>query len=107
MQRFDQWLDPDLFGLTSDAGPQYPGGVTVHQSCGTTGASYSPEVGNPNGYFYTGTLSNPSDQNVAVLAQGAVLSMPPQNQPGGRLSAYDALASMGRAMTPTSQGSRG
>jgi hypothetical protein len=91
MQRFDQWLTYGWFGIMTDDGTTYPGGVNVHETYGTTGASYSPEVGNPQGHFYPGKFQNPSDQSTNVVAQGTIISMPSQIQPGGRMSSYNIL----------------
>lgn len=96
-QRFDAALEPMLFGLQTDTVP--PGLQIAHKTYGTTGASYSPEIGNPDGYFYPTVYVNDTDQNVNVIAQGVALPMPQQAQRGGRMSAYDALASFGRAVT--------
>lgn len=96
MQKFDQWLQANAFGVTVDAGVIPAGGVAVHQSYGTTGASYSPEVGNPNGYFYPTVFQTDLNQNVNVIAQGVAIPMGSQIQRGGRLSAYDALGCYGQ-----------
>ena len=76
------------FGLATD--DRILGVYNPPPTLGTTGASYSPEVGNPNGYFYPTIYRNTTNQDVNVIAQGVAPPMPAQPN-----RVYDASWSLG------------